>query len=169
MKIYFVHPGENKSGELTSNGVWQLKSLIRSLVNHKINVDRIYVNGHNISRQTGNILSKSLKVPIFSDERFVEINKSVILGDFKEGDIENLENVNLFVDEIISVGKDVIITIGGGIHRAIISRLAGFNLDTTKHFSLSHGSISLLEYHHVDGTGIWRIAYLNYTTHWRFP
>jgi broad specificity phosphatase PhoE len=167
MKIYLVHPGENDSIYLTEGGVWQLNTLARRLINERIDVDRIYVNGHDVSRQSGHILSKILRVPIVSDERFVELNKKVILGNVDPIDLENLENINCFVDEVINKKKDAIITIGDGIHRFIISRLTGMSLQETRHFSLQSSGISTLYYD--NSTAKWRINSINDVNHLRIP
>lgn len=169
MKIYLVHPGENEFGDLTPKGEWQIKSTARRLSTEKVNVDKVYVNGHNVSRASGDILSKALRVPIVSDERFREIDKKIVLGDIRNEDMENLEFVNLFVDEIVKSGKDAIITIGGGIHRAVISRLTGMPLNETRHFSLLHAGVSVLEYGLRDGTLVWRMTSLNDRSHLRVP
>ncbi len=167
MKIYLIQPGQNELGSLTEKGRWELNTLARRLINEKIEVNRIYVNGHSISRQTGNLLSKTLEVPIISDERFSEIRKDVILGNLNEFDIENLQCVNLFVDEIVGKKNDALITIGGGIHRVIISRLTGMPLEETRHFSLTPAGISTLYYD--NSTGRWRINSLNDVNHLRLP
>lgn len=167
MKIYLVSPGENDSRNLTDKGKSDIYSLIRKLTNDKIKVKRIYVNGHNVSRQTGNMLSKAFEVPIISDERFSEIGKGVILGSFNDLDLENLRYLNLFIDEIVARKNDVIITIGAGVHRAIISRLTGLPLQETRHFSFKSAGISTLYYD--DGTGRWRINSLNDVNHLRLP
>ena len=167
MKIYLIQPGQNELGSLTEKGRWELNTLARRLINEKIGVNRIYVNGHSISRQTGNLLSKTLEVPIISDERFSEIRKDVILGNLNEFDLENLQCVNLFVDEIVGKKNDALITIGGGIHRVIISRLTGMPLEETRHFSLTPAGISTLYYD--NSTGRWRINSLNDVNHLRLP
>ncbi|MBM3232425.1 histidine phosphatase family protein [Candidatus Pacearchaeota archaeon] len=166
MKIYLIQPGENDSSNLTKNGERGLYSLARKLINDKVQIERVYVNGYNISRQSGKILSNKLEVPIISDERFFEVKKEFILGDV-QGDIENLENINLFIDEIVSKGKNVIITIGGGIHRIIISKLTGMSLQETRHFSFKPAGISILYYDNT--TGRWRINSLNDVNHLRIP
>lgn len=169
MRIYLVQPGENETGNLTEKGKWQLHTLARRLINEKIEVDRVYVNGHNISRQCGEIISKSLRVPIISDERFTEIDKLVIIGELNESHLENIENINLFIDELANKSKDVIITIGGGIHRMIISRLTGMQLSETRHFLFKSSGVSILEYSNDNGTGKWRILSLNDLTHLSVP
>ena len=167
MNIYLIQPGQNEEGSLTEKGRWELNTLTRRLINDKINVNRIYVNGHSISRQTGDMLSKALEVPIISDERFSEIGKDVILGNFNELDFENLQCVNLFVDEIVCRKNDAMVTIGGGVHRVIISRLTGMSLEETRHFSLTPAGISTLYYD--NSTGRWRINSLNDVNHLRLP
>ncbi len=167
MKIYLIQPGENDLKNLTDNGRSDINSLVRRFNNDKIKVNRIYVNGHSISRQTGVMLSKAFEVPIISDERFSEIGMDFILGNFNEFDFENLQNVNLFLDEIVTRKNDVIITIGAGIHRAIISRLTGMPLQETRHFSLKPAGISTL--HYDNSTGRWRINSLNDVNHLRLP
>lgn len=167
MKIYLIQPGDNDSENLTPKGKSDILSLARKINNDKISVNRIYVNGHSISRQTGNLLSKALEVPIISDERFSEIRKEVILGNFNGFDSENLHHINLFVDEIVTRKNDAIITIGGGIHRVIISRLTGMSLPETRHFSFKSAGISTL--HYDNSTGRWRINSLNDVNHLRLP
>src|SRR3989344_5041857 len=103
MKIYFIHPGEN-------NGIWQLNMLVNRLVIDHFRADRIYANGHDVSRQSAGILGKSLGIPIFHDERFVEVKKSAIEGNLTKSDIENLEYINMFVDEIVMNGKDAVVS-----------------------------------------------------------
>lgn len=167
MKIYLIQPGENDSNNLTSNGVLQIKSLARKILSERIDVNKIYVNGSNISKQTGELLSKMLEIPIFSDERFVEIGKDIILGKFNNLDLENLDNLNLFIDEIVHKNKDVIITIGGGIHRLIISKLTGMPLVETRHFYFQNSGVSIL--HYDNGTAKWRISSVNDVNHLRIP
>jgi broad specificity phosphatase PhoE len=165
MKIYLVQPGEHESETLTQRGEWQLQTLARRLLKDKLEVDRIYVNGHNVSRESGSILSKSLKVPVISDERFREVNKEIILGDIRDHDIENMENIGLFIDEIARKGKDAIITVGGGIHRMVISKLTGMPLNETRHFSLMSSGISILEFNEKADTPKWRITTINDRNH----
>lgn len=167
MKIYLIQPGENDLENLTDKGKSEIYSLIRRFSNDKIKINRIYVNGNSVSRQTGNMLSKAFEVPIISDERFSEIGKEVILGSFNGLDFENLQNVNLFIDEVVARKNDVIITIGAGIHRAIISRLTGLPLQETRHFYFKSAGISILSYD--NGTGRWRINSLNDVNHLRLP
>lgn len=169
MKIYLVQPGDNDSFNLTANGVCQMQSLARRLRYDNVNVDEIYANGHEVSRQSGIILSKSLKVPVINDERFVEINKKVIFGDLDENDHENLNYIHLFIDEVVSKGKDSIITMGEGIHRLVISTLTGLSLHETKHFSLLSASLSVLHYTSDDSTGVWRMSLINDRSHLRIP
>ncbi|HLC73267.1 MAG TPA: hypothetical protein VJH20_01370 [Candidatus Nanoarchaeia archaeon] len=169
MKIYLVHPGENDSFNLTANGVCQMQSLARRLIQDNVSVDRIYANGHEVSRQSGIILSKSLKVPVINDERFVEPNKKVIFGDLDENDNENLSYINLFIENIVSKGKDLIITMGEGIHRFVISTLTGLSLHETKHFLLFSAGLSVLHYTSNDSTGVWRMSLINDRSHLRIP
>lgn len=171
MKIYLIHPGDSDLNDLTSKGILQMKNLSRKLISDKLKFDRIYVNGHDVSRQSGNLLSKSLKIPVISDERFVEITKKVILGDLDDFDQDNLNYINLFAKEIAQNGKDVIITMGGGIHRVLISALTGMSLSETRHFSLYPSGVSILQYsENLDGdTGRWRILALNDRTHLGIP
>jgi broad specificity phosphatase PhoE len=169
MKLYLIQPGENDSLNLTKNGELELCSLARKLINDKIEVDRVYVNGHNVSRQSGKILSNKLHVPVISDERFVEVKRENLLRDIKEKDIENLENINLFIDEVASKGKDAIITIGGGIHRLVISRLTGMSINETIHFSFFSSGLSILEKKEVNGTDKWRITSINDRNHLKIP
>lgn len=171
MKIYLIHPGDSDLNDLTPKGILQMKNLSRKLISDKLSFDKIYVNGHDVSRQSGNILSKSLKIPIISDERFVEITKKVILGDLDDFDQNNLDHINLFAKEIAEIGKDVIITMGGGIHRVLISALTGMPLNETRHFSLYPSGVSILQYSEGsdDGTGRWRISVLNDRTHLKIP
>lgn len=169
MKLYFVHPGENDGEGLSSKGQWEIKMLARRLMLNGFKVDYVYTNGHLFSTQTGKILSRSLNIPFVSDERFSEISKEAIDGNFTQRDCENIEYVNLFVDEILKDGKDALITIADGIHRAIISRLTGMPISATKHFLFRQGSISLLTYQTSGDTGNWRMAYLNDTSHLRLP
>lgn len=169
MKIYLIQPGENDSSNLTKNGELELYSLARRFLSDKIDIHRVYVNGHDVSRQSGQILSKKLEVPVISDERFVEVNRDIILGNIKEEDFDNLDNVNLFIDELANKGKNAIITIGGGIHRLIISRLTGMPINETRHFSFLPSGVSILERSKKDGTEKWRIAVINDTNHLRIP
>src|SRR3989338_2235366 len=159
MKIYFIHPGENDGNSLTDNGIWQLNMLV---IDH-FRADRIYANGHDVSRQSAGILGKSLGIPIFHDERFVEVKKSAIEGNLTKSDIENLEYINMFVDEIVMNGKDAVVSLGDGIHRALISRLTGMPLHSTRHFSLWPGSISVLQHQNIGSTGVWRMTSVNDT------
>lgn len=165
MKIYLIPPGENNSGKLTEMGRTHLFALARRLGNEKVDVDRIYVNSNSVSRESGEILSKYLKIPLTSDERFSEIKKETILGDIDDLDGENLNYINLFVEEIVNKGKDAIITIGGGVHRVVLSKLTGMNLEQTKYFSFHSSGISIVEF----DTGKWRISRLNDRNHIRIP
>jgi len=167
LKIYLVHPGESEFGKLTNEGIWQLKGVARRFLSEKIEADRIYVNGNSVSRQSGDVLSRSLSVPVVSDERFTEISERVVLGEFFEEDIENLDYVNLFVDEIVNKGKDVIIIVGGGVHRAVMSRLTGMSLAETRHFSLLSAGVSVLEYSRDDLR--WKIKIVNDRAHLMVP
>ncbi|MEK6914931.1 MAG: hypothetical protein AABW89_00110 [Nanoarchaeota archaeon] len=169
MKIYLVHPGENDSSELTSRGVWQMQALARRLIMDNIDADRIYANGHEVSIQSGNVLSKCLRIPVINDERFVEINKKVIFGEINKEDVENFNYLSLFVEEIVGKGKDAIITMGGGIHRAVISLLTGMHLHETRHFSLLPASISVLHYIQNEGPGAWRVSLVNDRSHLNLP
>ncbi len=169
MKVYLVRPGENDKGILTSKGIWQIKTTARRFLTEKTQIDKIYVNGNSVSKQSGEILSKSLIVPVVSDERFSEIKESVILGNFSEDENENLEYVNLFVDEIVSNGKDVIISIGNGVHRAVISRLTGMSLVETRHFSIAESSVSLIESKYDGFNNKWVISNINDLTHLKMP
>ncbi|MBS3083687.1 histidine phosphatase family protein [Candidatus Pacearchaeota archaeon] len=169
MKIYFIHPGENDGNSLTDNGIWQLNMLVNRLVIDHFRADRIYANGHDVSRQSAGILGKSLGIPIFHDERFVEVKKSVIEGNLTEADVENLEYINLFIDEVVKNGKDSVVALGDGIHRAVISRLTGMPLHSTRHFSLWPGSISVLQRQNIGSTGVWRMTTVNDTNHLRVP
>jgi broad specificity phosphatase PhoE len=163
MKVYLVHPGENEFGNLTSDGTWQIKSVARRFLAERLDVGKVYVNGNNISKQSGNILSKALLVPIVSDERFIEVTKEVVYGNIKDLDVENLGYIDLFADEIVNRGGDVIIIVGGGVHRVVISRLTGMSLPETRHFTLSHGGVSVLEYD--DCEMVWKIECINDKTH----
>lgn len=169
MRIYLVHPGENDGGSLTDNGIWQLNMLAKRLAIDRFRADRIYANGHDVSRQSAGILARSLGIPIFHDERFVEVKKSAIEGNLTDADVENLEYINLFIDEVVMNGKDIVVTLGDGIHRAVISRLTGMPLHSTRHFSLWPGSISVLQRQNIGSTGEWRISAVNDTNHLRVP
>ena len=169
MKIYLIQPGENDSTYLTEEGVWQINSLARRMINDRVSAERIYVNGHDISRQSGHILSKSLKIPVVSDERFVDVNKNVVLGEIDSYEFENLENITCFIDEIVNKGKDAIVVIGEGVHRVFISKLTGMPLRETRHFSLMHTGISVLEYLNNGSTGNWRMSLLNDRAHLNVP
>lgn len=167
MRIYLIQPGENDSNELTDKGVIQIKLLARKLISNKIKISQIYVNGNNISRQTGELLSKAIEVPLISDERFSEVRRDVIFGNSYSSDIDNLKSINLFINEIFYRNEDVIITIGGGVHRVIISMLTGMPLEETRHFFFQNTGVSVLCYD--NGTKKWRINSINDVNHLRIP
>ncbi len=169
MKIYLIHPGENDGEQLTNNGLLQLNLLTRRLLADRFRAERIYANGHTVSTQGASLLSRSLKIPLVHDERFVEVKKSTIEGSYNQEDLENLEYINLFVEEVVKDGKDAIISLGDGIHRAIISRLTGMPLHSTRHFSLWPSSISVLQHEDIGSTGLWRMTRVNDTNHLRIP
>ena len=169
MKIYLIHPGENDGERLTDNGLLQLNLLSRRLAVDHFRAAKIYANGSTFSTQGATILSRSLNIPLFQDERFTEVKKSTIEGNFSQQDLENLEYINLFVDDVVKDGKDTAISLGDGIHRAIISRLTGMPLHSTRHFSLWPGSISVLQYEGAGNTGLWRMTRVNDTNHLRIP
>lgn len=169
MEIYLAHPGENNGVSLTEQGVWQMGALARRLHIEKLNFGKIYANGHNVSRQAAWILGSSVGIPIIHDERFVELNKNFIEGSFSESEFENLNYVNLFVDEVVGRGDNALIILGDGMHRAIISRLTGLPLDSTRHFSLSSASLSVLKYYNSGSTGFWRLNVVNDVNHLRVP
>ncbi len=169
MEIYLAHPGENDGQDLTEQGIWQMKNLARRLKIENIKFDRIYANGHNVSRQAAWILGSFVGSSIIHDERFVELNKTFIEGNFSESDFENLEYIHLFVDEIISCGENALVIFGEGIHRAIMSRLTGLPLASTRYFSLSPANLSVLKYHDVGNTGFWRLNVVNDVNHLRVP
>jgi broad specificity phosphatase PhoE len=73
MKIILVRHGEsegnaklteNKDSSLTKKGRMQAESLGRKLKKEKIKIDEIYTSNLIRSRQTGEIISKHIKVPI---------------------------------------------------------------------------------------------------------
>ncbi len=169
MEIYLAHPGENDGQSLTDEGVWQIGALARRLNIEKIKFDKIYANGHNVSRQSALILGKSFGSRIVHDERFVELNNTIIDGEFNDLEFENLSYINLFVDEVVSRGESTLVILGDGIHRAIISRLTGLPIDSTRHFSLSPASLSVLKYHGSGSTGFWRLNVVNDVNHLRVP
>ncbi len=169
MKIYLAHPGENDGRFLTERGIWQTKTLARRLSTDGVKFGRVYANGHNVSKQTADIISKYVGTPIIHDERFLEIPKEVIEGAYDEMQMENLDYINLFVSEVIDRGEDALIVIGEGVHRAVISRLTGMPLASTRHFSLSNGSLSVIRHHSSDNSGVWRISSVNDITHLNVP
>ncbi len=169
MEIYLAHPGENDGQDLTEQGVWQMENLARRLKIENIKFDRIYANGHNVSRQAAWILGSSAGSPIIHDERFVELNKTFIEGSFSEPEFENLGYINLFVDEVVGRGENALVILGDGMHRAIMSRLTGLPLVSTRHFSLSPASLSVLKYYGAGSTGFWRLNVVNDVNHLRVP
>ena len=169
MEIYLAHLGENDGQSLTETGVWQMSALARRLQTEGVNVGKVYANGHNVSRQAAEILRRAVGSPIVHDERFVEINKSFIEGDFSELEFDNLAYIHLFVDEILGRGENALISLGDGMHRAIISRLTGLPLVSTRHFSLSPASLSVLKYHNVGSAGFWRLNVVNDVNHLSVP
>src|SRR3989344_3779665 len=78
-----------------------------------------------------------------------------------------LLQLNLLIYDVVKDGKDTAISLGDGIHRAIISRLTGMPLHSTRHFSLWPGSISVLQYEGAGNTGLWRMTRVNDTNHLR--
>lgn len=167
MKIYLVQPTPHVSSNFTDSVNFEIQALARRMLSNKINIGRIYVNGNDISQKTGSILSKILHVPVFRDDRFSEVNKNVIFGNFENIDFQNLENINLFIEEIVDKNNDVVITIGEGVHRVIISKLTGMSLTETRHFYFQNAGISVL--HYDNATKIWRINSINDVNHLRFP
>ena len=169
MKLYLVNPGKHESGELNEEGIRQIKLLARRLTLDRTSIDRIYANGHLVSVQSGGILSRALRIPLVRDERFIDFDfRSLITNPFSV-DADNLELIYFFVDEIVRRGKDAVIAMDGGIHRAVISRLTGLSLADTRHFELMPASLSVLQYHSMDGIEGWRLSVVNDTTHLRVP
>ncbi len=169
MEIYLAHPGENDGQSLTDGGIWQMHTLARRLNIEKTNFGKVYANGHNVSRQAAQILGHALGSPIVHDERFTELNKTFIEGSFNESEFENLGYLNLFVDEVVGRGENALVILGDGMHRAIISRLTGLPLVSTRHFSLAPASLSVLKYHGSGNTGVWRLNVVNDVNHLRVP
>ena len=170
MKIYLAHPGENDGDCLTPLGVWQIKTLARRLNTEGVKVGKVYANGHSVSKHGAEILSRAIGSPVVHDERFFELDKSFIEGlSFSELESENIEYIHLFVDEILRKGEDALITLGDGIHRAVISRLTGMPLASTRHFSLSPASLSVIRHYPIGSTGAWRIDIANDINHLRVP
>lgn len=166
MKIYLVQPVKNSSDDLAKENL-SLQALVRRMILEELKFNRIYVNNSDVSIKTGDFLSKALRVPLLRDDRFSDIGKNVILGKLDNMDLENLENVNLFIEEIISFNKDLIVTIGSGIHRLIISKLTGMPLLETRHFDFENAGFSVLYYD--NGTNMWRINSINDVNHLRIP
>ncbi len=166
MKLYLVNPSNDDGDGLDGEGFRQMKLVARRLILDRVSVDRVYANGRLVSAQSGDILSKALRAPLIRDERFVEFN-IMQSSDFIV-DTENLESIYAFVDELLMRGKDAIIIMGGGIHRAVISRLTGMSLADTRHFELMPSSISVVQYN-KDITNGWRIQSINDTTHLLVP
>lgn len=163
MKIYLVQPAY----DLSKNKDLEIQALARKLISDKININRIYVNEQEFSVGTGSILSKALKVPIVTDSRFLDVGKDVILGSSDNRDFDNLQNINLFIEEIVDKNDNVLITIGGGIHRIIISKLTGMSLAETRHFRFQNTGVSVL--HYDNDTKKWRINSINDVNHLRIP
>lgn len=169
MEIYLAHPGENDGQNLTERGVWQMNALARRLRMERVSVGKVYANGHLVSAQSGDILSRTLRVPLVRDERFVEFDFGSLIANPFSVDNDNIESIHVFVDELVRRGEDAIIAMDGGIHRAVISRLTGLSLEDTKHFDLSPASLSVLQYASMNGTRGWRIASVNDTAHLHVP
>ena len=164
MKIYFVRHDENEIDEdLIENEDRQIKLLAHKLKLDKLKVSKIYSTIHSRSIRTAEILSKTLLIPNFREDRFKELNYKTSFFD------EDLFFVKMFVDELISNKRDVLLVMSEEISWTIISYLTDLSLKNMRNFTLDFASISMIELTEIEGTLLWRVKFLNDTMHLRIP
>ncbi len=173
MKIYLVRHGEKESEEyedlLTETGERQIMLLARKLKFDNLFVSKIYSTNHYRSIKTAEILSKKLLIPVFRDDRIIEIDKEFFWVPDLFIEDEKILAIKEFVDEIVSKGEDVILAMHGGINRVVISHLTGLPLKEMKFFAMDLGSLSIIEKSEIMGKMMWNLKLLNDTTHLRVP
>ena len=173
MKIYFARYGEkeeNGSGfELSEHGERQIYLLARRLKQEKINVSKIYTASYNHLERASEILSKTLYVPVFRDDRIQEIGDSIFNRELLEGDILILETVKLFVNELIEKNSDVLLVLPHCVIRVIMSYLIGLPLQTMNYFNFDLGGFSMSECAIDNNRLICNLRFFNDTTHLRVP
>lgn len=171
MKIYIVRHGDRErigdSFALSNEGERQILVLARRLRQNRINASKIYAFSYNCCVKTAEILSKSLYIPYFRDDRLEDISRETFFADLTMD--ENVNMVREFIDEIVLNGKDVILSMPNGISKAAISYLTGLSLPDMTKFDIDHGSLSLVEVFDNNGKVSWKIKFLNDTTHLSMP
>lgn len=172
MKVYLVRHGEsvgNKKGvfqpsdsPLSATGIKQAKRVAKRLKNHKI--DLIYSSTHTRTRQTAEIISRELNVPIEYWIDLAEIrnpseiigkstrdaktayikellNKNFAKGNWKYSDEETFNELNLRIGKVINhllqkhKGQNIVCVSHGTAIKAIIFKMVFGNELNAKIFS----------------------------------
>ena len=173
MKIYFARYGEKEENgdgfELSEHGERQVRMLARRLKQEKINISKVYTASYNHLERASEILSKTLYVPIFRDDRLQEIGDSIFQRELSEDDFLLLDTVKLFVNELIERNSDVLLVLPHCIIRVIMSYLIGLPLKAMNYFNLDFGSFSMSECSLDGGRLRCNLRFFNDTTHLRVP
>jgi len=172
MKVYLVRHGEsvgNKNGvfqpsdsPLSTTGIKQAKRVAKRLKYHKI--DLIYSSTHTRTRQTAEIISRELNVPIEYWRDLAEIrnpseiigkstrnpkianiknllNKNFAKGDWRYSDEETFDELNTRIEKVVSHllkrhrGQNVVCVSHGTAIKAIIFKMVFGNELSAKIFS----------------------------------
>ena len=173
MKIYFARYGEKEENgdgfELSEHGERQVQMLARRLKQERINISKIYTAPYNHLEETSEILSKTLYVPVFRDDRIKEIGDSIFHREISEDEFLNLETLKLFVNELIRRNSDVLLVLPHCVIRIIMSYLIGLPLQTMNYFNFDFGGFSMSECSLSGGHLVCNMRFFNDTTHLRVP
>ena len=169
MKIYLIRHGakekEGFDGKLIWEGIEQIRKLAERFSNSDAKV--IYSSANPRSLQTAQIIREYSKLPLIQINSIREIEKETFFN-FEEAPEEeklNLENLKIFLNELMNKNENCILAMHAGINRAIISLLLDIPLKKTIVFTQSVANITELEYKEVYGEKRWCLNLLNDINH----
>lgn len=160
LNIYLLRHGEklnNEDGPLTKIGRSQAKLLAKRL--KKLNINKIYSSNLKRCKETAEIISKQLKLPIEYNKALREVPSIV-----KEQPEKNLKEINVikkFWEKVKKQNKTILLISSGIVNRIIIS--FALNIESPKANFMQYPT-GLTKMEKVNDKRF-RIWYINDTSH----
>lgn len=173
MRIFFVRHGltkqKAKKNWLVKKGRIQAGFLAKRL--KRIKFDKIYSSDLIRAKQTANIISKKLQIPVIFTSDLREFDEKILFQkqkNWKKKDIGHLKRLRNFLNSISKEkeeDKNILLVAHGVVNEFIISYFMNISYTITRFFSQRNTCINIINWGEVRGAYAWKLKVMGDVSH----
>ncbi|MFH1376605.1 MAG: histidine phosphatase family protein [Candidatus Woesearchaeota archaeon] len=174
MKIIFVRHGLTKEGKekknLIKEGREQARLLAKRLKKEKI--DKLYSSDMPRAKQTAEIISKEINLPIELKPELREYEEAIFLVEdlskWPEEEQKKLKKLKIFLNELIKSkeeDKTILVVAHGITNRLIISNIMKIPMGRTFYFRQFNTCINIIHWTKDSPIKDWKLSLMNDVSH----